>query len=360
MTIVEMQPNIMHVNQAEKCNITKDMDTMADYTKQQHIAATVSFSPEGSKKAVSYHDILEQEQIELSSGVTVTERPFDTLLAAVLNGEKLSEDEQERLDGEMFQKILAHYESMSNLRLSSEDERILEEFKKNFHMKQQALRDIKEAEEQEKLEEQTAQQEARDAKNAGETAEKVSEIDMLNKTLENMETTQEETTQKNADNKRTTDAVDDERTDTNADSDKRNIALNKDIQNEERNKNNIQELDNQRTEEAKQEREYRKMLDDCFERAKQPFVKDGYTLKERAEIYLTFKEDAEELAINREIARHQKIYDYESVSGLKIKALSTRKGKNTITTAGRDTGIQNAGQEFVRNAIAKKIRGAQH
>lgn len=214
---------------------------------------------------------------------------------------------------------------------------------------------MKEAEEQEKLEEQTALQEARDAKNAGETAEKVSEIDMLNKTLENTESDQENTAQKNADNEQTTDAVDGDKTDT--DSGKRNVALNKDIQNEERNQNNIQELDDQRIEEAKQEQEYRKLLDDCFEMAKQPFVKDGYALKERAETYLTFMEEAEELAVNREIARHQKIYDYESVSELKIRALSTRGNKNNMSVAGQDTDIQNAGQEFVRNALAEKIRG---
>lgn len=360
MKIVEMQPNIMHVNQAEKCSISKDMDTMADYTMQQHIAATVELSPEGSKKASSYLDIkdLKQEQIELSSGETVTERPFDTLLDAVLNGETLSEDEQERLDNEMFQKILAHYDSMSNLRLSSEDERILEALKKNFHMKQQALQDMKEAKEREKLEEQTAQQEANDTKNAGEAAEKISEIEMLNKTLENMDANQEEAIHENTDKKQTTDTVNDE---TAAESDnEKNVSLNKDIQNEERNKNNIQELDSQRIEEAKQEREYRKMLDDCFAMAKQPFVEDGHTLKERAEIYLDFKEKAEELAINREIARHQKIYDYESVSELKIKALSSTSGKSFKSAIRSNTSIQNAGQQFVRNAVAEKIKATRH
>lgn len=44
-------------------------------------------------------------------------------------------------------------------------------------------------------------------------------------------------------------------------------------------------------------------------------------------------------------------------TGIKNKGIIHAGSRNTMSVAGQDTDIQNAGQEFVRNALAEKIRG---
>lgn len=135
------------VDYAEPCRVVKGVPELAKYGLLQE-AATVEISPEGSKRAVDYVNnaaLEKQEKIYDTGAVIETEKFFDELIDAALNGGELSQDEQERLDTELFGRIQIHYNEMQNLRLSDNDERILEELKNHFLMKQQALKDMRQA-----------------------------------------------------------------------------------------------------------------------------------------------------------------------------------------------------------------------
>ncbi len=76
---------------------------------------------------------------------------------------------------------------MQNLRLADDDERILEELKKHFLMKQQALKDMRQAAVDEAQQAEAAQQEAETAQDADEVANKAAEADMIAKSLEGLD-----------------------------------------------------------------------------------------------------------------------------------------------------------------------------
>lgn len=353
MIKVKMPFNQIQVNYVEPCKVKKGVFNLADYGLQQD-AATLKISSEGSRKAMEYVNIaaMEEGKAQLSEEYKA-EKSFERLLDDALNGEVLSKEEQERLDRELIGRIQRHYDAMSNLRLADDDERVLEEMKKNFLMRQQALKDMKQAAEDEKQQEEATRQEAEAERNADEVANKAAEADMIAKSLE------QETdmgAQKNEEVSRgniSGTAGDNTVSDTDKAANHQKV-LNYD----ENNKGNIEELDNQRIAEAMQEKEYSRMLDESYERTMQVFENKEFSLKERAEAYKIFMNEAEEIAVNREIAKHQKIYDYGSVIDLRIKVLSSRGVKNTAAQTDKDT-MQSTGRDFVKDAVADKLKAAK-
>ncbi|MDE6052777.1 MAG: hypothetical protein K2G55_03245 [Lachnospiraceae bacterium] len=355
MIKVKMPFNQIQVNYVEPCKVKKGVFKLADYGLQQD-AATLKISSEGSRKAMEYVNIVAVEEgKELLGEEHKAEKSFERLLDDVLNGEVLSKEEQERLDGELIGRIQRHYDAMSNLRLADDDERVLEEMKKNFLMRQQALKDMKQVAEDEKQQEEATRQEAEAAQNADEVANKAAEADMIAKSLEGLDQETDMGAQKNEEVSRgnMSDTAGDN---TVSDTDK--AANHQKVLNyDENNKGNIEELDNQRIAEAMQEKEYSRMLDESYERTMQVFENKEFSLKERAEAYRIFMDEAEEIAVNREIARHQKIYDYESVIDLRLKTLSSCGMKNTTAQTDKDT-RQSTGQDFVKDAAADKLKAA--
>ncbi len=360
MTTVKMPFIKAQVNYTEPCKVKMGVSRLADYGLQQD-AATLIISSEGSKKAREYVSIaaLKEEKAEYGDGETVekvkTEKSFEQLIDVALNGGELSRDEQERLDKELFGRIQMHYNEMQNLRLSDNDERILEELKNHFLMKQQALKDMRQAAD-ETQQAKAAQQETEVAQNADEVANKAAEADMIAKSLEGLDqdTAAEAPEYEKAPGGSISGMAGD-----NAISGEEKAADHQKRMNYDANtKDNIDEIDNQRLTEAMQEKEYSKMLDESYGRTMQVFENKEFTLKERAEAYSIFMDESRELAENREIARHLKLYDYESATDLRLKALSNDGKKNTAAQTEKDA-MQDTERDFVKDAAADKLQTAR-
>ena len=303
---------------------------------------------------------MKEEKAEYGDGETVekvkTEKSFEQLIDVALNGGELSQDEQERLNKELFGRIQMHYNEMQNLRLSDNDERILEELKNHFLMKQQALKDMRQAAADETQQAKAAQQETEVAQNADEVANKAAEADMIAKSLEGLDqdTAAEAPEYEKAPGGSISGMAGD-----NAISGEEKAADHQKRMNYDANtKDNIDEIDNQRLTEAMQEKEYSKMLDESYGRTMQVFENKEFTLKERAEAYSIFMDESRELAENREIARHLKLYDYESATDLRLKALSNDGKKNTAAQTEKDA-MQDTERDFVKDAAADKLQTAR-
>lgn len=347
------------VNYAEPCRVVKGVPELAKYGLLQE-AATVEISPEGSKRAVDYVNnaaLEKQEKIYDTGAVIETEKFFDELIDAALNGGELSQDEQERLDTELFGRIQIHYNEMQNLRLSDNDERILEELKNHFLMKQQALKDMRQAAADETQQAKAAQQETEAAQNADEVANKAAEADMIAKSLEGLD--QNTAAEVPEYEKASGGSISGMAGDNAVSSEEKAADHQKRMNYDANNKDNIDEIDNQRLTEAMQEKEYSKMLDESYGRTMQVFENKEFTLKERAEAYNIFIDESRELAENREIARHLKLYDYESVTDLRLKTLSNYGKKNTAAQTERDA-MQDTERDFVKNAAADKLQIARN
>lgn len=245
-----------------------------------------------------------------------------------------------------------HYNEMQNLRLSDNDERILEELKSHFLMKQQALKDMRQAAADETQQTKAAQQETEAAQNVDEVANKAAEADMIAKSLEGLD---QNTAAEAPEYEKASGGSISGMTGDNAVSGEEKAAEHQKRMNyDANNKDNIDEIDNQRLTEAMQEKEYSKMLDESYGRTMQVFENKEFTLIERAEAYSIFIDESRELAENREIARHLKIYDYESALDLRLKALSDHGKKNTVAQPKEDH-VQDTGRDFVRDAASDLV-----
>lgn len=357
MIKVKMPFEHFQVNCTEPCKVKKGVSKLADYGLQQD-AATLNISSEGSKKAREYVNIAAMEEGKAQLGEEhKAEKSFQQLIDAALNGEELSKDEQERLNGELPKRIKAHYNEMQNLRLSDDDEKVLEELKKHFLMKQQALKDLRQAAEDETQAAEAAQQEAEAAQNADEVANKAAEADMIAKSLEGMD---QENAARAPEYKEASGGNMSGTAGDNAVSGEEKAAEHQKIMNYDAgNKDNIDKIDKQRFTETMQEKEYSRMLDESYERTMQVFENKEFSLKERAEAYNIFMDESKELAENREIARHLKIYDYKSAIDLRLKALSGYGKKNTAAQTEKDVS-QDTGRNFVKGAAAEKLQAARN
>lgn len=357
MIKVKMPFEHFQVKCTEPCKVKKGVSKLADYGLQQD-AATLKISSEGSKKAREYVNIAAMEEGKAQLGEEhKAEKSFQQLIDAALNGEELSKDEQERLNGELPKRIKAHYNEMQNLRLADDDEKVLEELKKHFLMKQQALKNLRQAAEDETQAAEAAQQEAEAAQNADEVANKAAEADMIAKSLEGID---QENAARAPEYKEASGGSMSGTAGDNAVSGEEKAAEHQKIMNYDAgNKDNIDEIDKQRLTETMQEKEYSRMLDESYERTMQVFENKEFSLKERAEAYNIFMDESKELAENREIARHLKIYDYKSAIDLRLKALSGYGKKNTAAQTEKDD-AQDTGRDFVKGAAAEKLQAARN
>ena len=285
-----------------------------------------------------------------------SKRSFEDLMDAALNGGELSSEEQERLNTELPKRIMTQYNNMQNLRLADDDERILEELKKHFLMKQQALKDMRQAAVDEAQQAEAAQQEAETAQDADEVANKAAEADMIAKSLEGLD--QETAAEAPAYEEASGGSMSGTAGDTAVSGEEKAADHQRVLNYDTNNQDNIDEIEDRQFTEAQQEKAYSKMLDESYERTMQVFEDKESDLKERAEAYRIFMDESRELAENREIARHLKIYDYESAVDLRLKALSSYGKKHTAAQSQKD-GVQDTGRDFVQDAAAAKLKTAR-
>lgn len=358
MIKVKMPFEHVQVNCTEPCKVKKGAPKLANYGMIRN-SATVEISPTGSKKAMEYvrdAEMKKQEIFNDDGWMCESKRSFDDLMDAALNGGELSSEEQERLNTELPKRILTQYNNMQNLRLADDDERILEELKKHFLMKQQALKDMRQAAVDEAQQAKAAQQEAETAQDADEVANKAAEADMIAKSLEGLD--QETAAEAPAYEEASGGSMSGTAGDTAVSGEEKAADHQRVLNYDTNNQDNIDEIEDRQFTEAQQEKAYSKMLDESYERTMQVFENKESDLKERAEAYRIFMDESRELAENREIARHLKIYDYESAVDLRLKALSSYGKKHTAAQSQKD-GVQDTGRDFVQDAAAAKLKTAR-
>lgn len=366
---------------AEQCKMKQDTFAVADYGLQQEEAAIIEISPEGmaSARRTAAAQSEEQTQAEAQApiertgeGTTVTTRSIEKLVETVLGGGEVSAEEEQRLNEELPNLIQRRYAEMRHFRLQDErnesesekqQKRLEEEMKNNMLMHQNALKDMKQAIEK-KQQEEAARQDAEDAQNADTVANKAAEAEMIEDSLDSYqqeisEETQEQELVKGNVSDGTEEAV--------VPDEQKAAARRKVLRYDAKNKGNLDEIDSQRLDESDEQRDYSRMLDDSYQQTMLVFENDDFDLRERVGAYQNFIEESKELAVNREIAEYQKMYDFRAATDLQIKALSdtgvqtaakvSEKGQNQRQNqAAVQDYMRGMGQAIVEQAAKKKIK----
>ena len=370
---------------AEQCKMKQGTFAAADYGLQQEEAAVVEISPEGmaSARRTAAAQLEDQTQIQTQAeeqapiertgeGTTVTARSIEKLVETVLGGGEVSAEEEQRLNEALPNLIQRRYAEMRHFRLQDErnesesekqQKRLEEEMKNNMLMHQNALKDMKQAIEK-KQQEEAARQDAEDAQNADTVANKAAEAEMIEDSLDSYqqeisEETQEQELVKGNVSDGTEEAV--------VPDEQKAAARRKVLRYDAKNKGNLDEIDSQRLDESDEQRDYSRMLDDSYQQTMLVFENDDFDLRERVGAYQNFIEESKELAVNREIAEYQKMYDFRAATDLQIKALSdtgvqtaakvSEKGQNQRQNqAAVQDYMRGMGQAIVEQAAKKKIK----
>ena len=268
--------------------------------------------------------------------------------------------------------IQRRYAEMYHFRLQDErnesesekQQKLLEEeMKNNILMHQHALKDMKQAIEK-KQQEEAAKQDAEDAQNADTVANKAAEAEMIEDSLDSYrqeiseETQDKELVKGNVSDSMEEDAIPDEQ---------EAAARRKVLRYDAKNKGNLNEIDNQRLDESDKQRDYSRMLDDSYQQTMLMFENADFDLRERVGAYQNFIEESKELAVNREIAEYQKMYDFRAATDLQIKALSDTGVQTAAKVSEKERNrrqnqatvqeyMRGMGQAIVEQAAKKKIK----
>ena len=392
---------------AEQCKMKQGTFAAADYGLQQEEAAVVEISPEGmaSARRTAAAQLEDQTQIQTQGdgerhrdretqaqaqtqiqtqaeeqapiertgeGTTVTARSIEKLVETVLGGGEVSAEEEQRLNEALPNLIQRQYAEMCRFRLQDErnesesekQQKLLEEeMKNNILMHQNALKDMKQAIEK-KQQEEAARQDAEDAQNADTVANKAAEAEMIEDSLDSYqqeisEETQEQELVKGNMLDGTEEAV--------VPDEQKAAARRKVLRYDAKNKGNLDEIDSQRLDESDEQRDYSRMLDDSYQQTMLVFEHDDFDLRERVGAYQNFLEESKEIAVNREIAEYQKMYDFRAATDLQIKALSDTGVQTAAKVSEKEQNrrqnqaivqdyMRGMGQEIVEQAAKKKIK----
>ena len=337
---------------AEQCKMKQGTFATADFGLQQEEAAVVEISPEGmaSARRTAAAQLEEQTQTQIQTqaeeqapierrgeGTTVTARSIEKLVETVLGGGEVSAEEEQRLNEALPNLIQRQYAEMCRFRLQDErnesesekQQKLLEEeIKNNILMHQNALKDMKQAIEK-KQQEEAARQDAEDAQNADTVANKAAEAEMIEDSLDSLDSYQQEISEETQEQELVKGNVSDGTEEAVVPDEQKAAARRKVLRYDAKNKGNLDEIDSQRLDESDEQRDYSRMLDDSYQQTMLVFEHDDFDLRERVGAYQNFLEESKEIAVNREIAEYQKMYDFRAATDLQIKALS-------------DTGVQTA------------------
>ncbi len=369
---------------AEQCKMKQGTFAAADYGLQQEEAAVVEISPEGmaSARRTAAAQLEDQTQIQTQAeeqapiertgeGTTVTARSIEKLVETVLGGGEVSAEEEQRLNEALPNLIQRQYAEMCRFRLQDErnesesekQQKLLEEeMKNNILMHQNALKDMKQAIEK-KQQEEAARQDAEDAQNADTVANKAAEAEMIEDSLDSLDSYQQEISEETQEQELVKGNMLDGTEEAVVPDEQKAAARRKVLRYDAKNKGNLDEIDSQRLDESDEQRDYSRMLDDSYQQTMLVFENDDFDLRERVGAYQNFIEESKELAVNREIAEYQKMYDFRAATDLQIKALSdtgvqtaakvSEKGQNQAAVQDYMRGM---GQAIVEQAAKKKIK----
>ena len=369
---------------AEQCKMKQDTFAVADYGLQQEEAAIVELSPEGmaSARRTAAAQSEEQTQAEAQApiertgeGTTVTTRSIEKLVETVLGGGEVSAEEEQRLNEALPNLIQRQYAEMCRFRLQDErnesesekQQKLLEEeMKNNILMHQNALKDMKQAIEK-KQQEEAARQDAEDAQNADTVANKAAEAEMIEDSLDSLDSYQQEISEETQEQELVKGNVSDGTEEAVVPDEQKAAARRKVLRYDAKNKGNLDEIDSQRLDESDEQRDYSRMLDDSYQQTMLVFEHDDFDLRERVGAYQNFLEESKEIAVNREIAEYQKMYDFRAATDLQIKALSDTGVQTAAKVSEKEQNrrqnqaivqdyMRGMGQEIVEQAAKKKIK----
>lgn len=297
------------------------------------------------------------------------QRTFEMLVEACKKGEALTVEEEKRLAEELEEKIGAQYQEMLEYEVPplavnkprkemTQDEKGMDDFCKELKfselLRARTLADMQKEIEQEKAEAKAKEQEAKLAKGASETADKVSELEMLRKSLD----------EKAVDEHRETEKEDEEEQ-----------QENKLLQTEEALQNGVEKsvhvltqaqekdmkmvesinlIQERQQKEAAREREYTRMFEDHFTRTMEAFHDKNTTLRDKVGLWEEYVYDSKELAIEKSIAKQLKKYDTQTITDAKIKMLGVQNMQNASKTA--DGIRKETSQQVLSNARWEIIR----
>lgn len=362
----------------------------ADFGLQQEEAAIVEISPEGmaSARRTAAAQLEDQTQTQIQTqaeeqapiertgeGTTVTARSIEKLVETVLGGGEVSAEEEQRLNEALPNLIQRQYAEMCRFRLQDErnesesekQQKLLEEeMKNNILMHQNALKDMKQAIEK-KQQEEAARQDAEDAQNADTVANKAAEAEMIEDSLDSLDSYQQEISEETQEQELVKGNVSDGTEEAVVPNEQKAAARRKVLRYDAKNKGNLDEIDSQRLDESDEQRDYSRMLDDSYQQTMLVFEHDDFDLRERVGAYQNFLEESKEIAVNREIAEYQKMYDFRAATDLQIKALSDTGVQTAAKVSEKEQNrrqnqaivqdyMRGMGQEIVEQAAKKKIK----
>jgi len=362
----------------------------ADFGLQQEEAAVVEISPEGmaSARRTAAAQLEDQTQTQIQTqaeeqapiertgeGTTVTARSIEKLVETVLGGGEVSAEEEQRLNEALPNLIQRQYAEMCRFRLQDErnesesekQQKLLEEeMKNNILMHQNALKDMKQAIEKQQQEE-AARQDAEDAQNADTVANKAAEAEMIEDSLDSLDSYQQEISEETQEQELVKGNVSDGTEEAVVPDEQKAAARRKVLRYDAKNKGNLDEIDSQRLDESDEQRDYSRMLDDSYQQTMLVFEHDDFDLRERVGAYQNFLEESKEIAVNREIAEYQKMYDFRAATDLQIKALSDTGVQTAAKVSEKEQNrrqnqavvqdyMRGMGQEIVEQAAKKKIK----
>ncbi len=375
---------------AEQCKMKQGTFATADFGLQQEEAAVVEISPEGmaSARRTAAAQLEEQTQTQIQTqaeeqapierrgeGTTVTARSIEKLVETVLGGGEVSAEEEQRLNEALPNLIQRQYAEMCRFRLQDErnesesekQQKLLEEeMKNNILMHQNALKDMKQAIEKQQQEE-AARQDAEDAQNADTVANKAAEAEMIEDSLDSLDSYQQEISEETQEQELVKGNVSDGTEEAVVPDEQKAAARRKVLRYDAKNKGNLDEIDSQRLDESDEQRDYSRMLDDSYQQTMLVFEHDDFDLRERVGAYQNFLEESKEIAVNREIAEYQKMYDFRAATDLQIKALSDTGVQTAAKVSEKEQNrrqnqavvqdyMRGMGQEIVEQAAKKKIK----
>ena len=369
---------------AEQCKMKQDTFAVADYGLQQEEAAIVELSPEGMASARRTAAAQSEEQTQAEAqvpiertgeGTTVTARSIEKLVETVLGGGEVSAEEEQRLNEALPNLIQRQYAEMCRFRLQDErnesesekQQKLLEEeMKNNILMHQNALKDMKQAIEK-KQQEEAARQDAEDAQNADTVANKAAEAEMIEDSLDSLDSYQQEISEETQEQELVKGNMLDGTEEAVVPDEQKAAARRKVLRYDAKNKGNLDEIDSQRLDESDEQRDYSRMLDDSYQQTMLVFEHDDFDLRERVGAYQNFLEESKEIAVNREIAEYQKMYDFRAATDLQIKALSDTGVQTAAKVSEKEQNrrqnqaivqdyMRGMGQEIVEQAAKKKIK----
>ncbi len=375
---------------AEQCKMKQGTFATADFGLQQEEAAVVEISPEGmaSARRTAAAQLEDQTQTQIQTqaeeqapiertgeGTTVTARSIEKLVETVLGGGEVSAEEEQRLNEALPNLIQRQYAEMCRFRLQDErnesesekQQKLLEEeMKNNILMHQNALKDMKQAIEK-KQQEEAARQDAEDAQNADTVANKAAEAEMIEDSLDSLDSYQQEISEETQEQELVKGNMLDGTEEAVVPDEQKAAARRKVLRYDAKNKGNLDEIDSQRLDESDEQRDYSRMLDDSYQQTMLVFEHDDFDLRERVGAYQNFLEESKEIAVNREIAEYQKMYDFRAATDLQIKALSDTGVQTAAKVSEKEQNrrqnqaivqdyMRGMGQEIVEQAAKKKIK----